>query len=194
MDFVGTDNLLQYNLLQSPAGNGVEVESTSCEDIEDCNKSDDLSVLSDDPNILTCTSNSALDEDVEAPSFCSNFMYTTDQKRTVSLLKILDHANAPNYTFGEVLEWARSASADNYSYNPVGGLSRAKNVDALINSVCNGKKLLPFVQRVDVDHGSPSDVIGGVVSASATTLLSHSAHDDLTRQSLRWQASIIHFF
>jgi hypothetical protein len=34
-----------------------------------------------------------------------------------------------------------------------------------------------------------------VVSASATTLLSHSAHDDLTRQSLlRWQASIIHFF
>jgi hypothetical protein len=85
-------------------------------------------VLCDDPNILTCTSNSALDEDVEAPSFCSNFMYPTDQKRTVSLLKILDHANAPNYTFGEVLEWARSASADNYSYNPVGGLSRAKKL------------------------------------------------------------------
>jgi hypothetical protein len=113
-------------------------------------------VLTDDPNILTCT-NSALDEDMVAPSFCSNFMYTTDQKWTVSLLsKILDHANAPDYTFGEVLEWARSASADNYSYNPVGGLSRAKNVDALINSVRNGKKLLPFVQRVDVDHGSPS--------------------------------------
>ena len=74
MDFVGTDNLLQ-----SRAGNGVEVQSTSCEDIEDCNKSDDLSVSSDDPNILTCT-NSALDEDVEAPSFCPNFMYTTDQK------------------------------------------------------------------------------------------------------------------
>ncbi len=68
MDFVGKDNLLQ-----SPAGNGVGVQSTSCEDIEDCNKSDDLSVLSDDPNILTCT-NSALDEDVEAPSFRSNFM------------------------------------------------------------------------------------------------------------------------
>ncbi|KAI2497023.1 hypothetical protein MHU86_17500 [Fragilaria crotonensis] len=153
MDFVGTDKLLQ-----SPAGNGVEVESTSCEDIEDCNKSNDFWVLSDDPNILTCT-NSALDEDVEAPSFRSNFMYTTDQKWTVSLLKILDHANAPDYTFGEVLEWARSASADNYTYNPVGGLSCAKNVDALINSVCNGKKLLPFLQRVDVDHGSPSDVI-----------------------------------
>jgi hypothetical protein len=153
MDFVGKENLLQ-----SPAGNGVGVESTSCEHIVDCNKSDDLSVLSDDPNILTCT-NSALDEDVEAPSFHSNFMYTTNQKWTVSLLKILDHANAPDYTFGEVLEWARSASADNYSYNPVGGLSCAKNVDALINSVRNGKRLLHFVQRVDVHHGSPSDVI-----------------------------------
>jgi hypothetical protein len=115
-------------------------------------------VLSDDPNILTCK-NSALEEDVEAPSFRSNFMYTTDQKWTVSLLKILDHASAPDYTFGEVLEWELSASADNYSYNPVGGLSHAKNVDALINSVCNGKRLLPFVQRVDVHHGSPSDVI-----------------------------------
>jgi hypothetical protein len=121
MDFVGKENLLQ-----SPAGNGVGVESTSCEDIEDCNKSDNLSVLSDDPNILTCT-NSALDEDVEAPSFCSNFMYTTNQKWNVSLLKILDHANAPDYTFGEVLEWAHSASADNYSYNPVGGLLRQKH-------------------------------------------------------------------
>jgi hypothetical protein len=153
MDFVGKENLLQ-----SPASNGVGVESTYCEDIEDCNKSDDLSVLSDDPNILTCR-NSALDEDAEAPSFRSNFMYTRDQKWTVSLLKILDHANAPDYTFGEVLEWARSASADHYSYNPVGGLSRAKNVDALINSVRNGKRLLPFVRRVDVHHGSPSDVI-----------------------------------
>ena len=34
-----------------------------------------------------------------------------------------------------------------------------KNIDALIKSVCKGKKLLPFGWRVDVDHGSPSDVI-----------------------------------
>ena len=152
MEFVGSDNFLQ-----SASCNGVEVTST-CEDIVDCNKRDDLSVLSDDPNILTCT-NSAIDQDLEAPSFRSNFMYTADQKWTVSLLKILDHANAPDYTFGEVLEWARSASADDYSYNIVGGLLHSKNVDALINSVCNGKKLLPFVRIVDVDHGSPSDVI-----------------------------------
>jgi hypothetical protein len=52
-------------------------------------------VLNDDPNILTC-GNTAFDGDDEAPSFRSNFMYTTDQKWTVSLLKILDHANAPD--------------------------------------------------------------------------------------------------
>jgi hypothetical protein len=71
-------------------------------------------------------------------------MYTTDQKWTVSLLKILDHANAPDYTFGEVLEWARSASENSYSYNPVGGLLRSKNVDSLINSVGNEKKAAPL--------------------------------------------------
>ncbi len=119
---------------------------------------DDFSVLDDNPNILNYR-NTAVDGDDKAPSFRSNFMYSTDQKRTVSLLKILDHANAPDYTFGEVLEWARSASANNYSFNPIGGLLRSKNVDALNNSFHNGNKLLPFVQKVDVDHGSPSDVI-----------------------------------
>ena len=97
--------------------------------------------------------------DAEAPSFPSNFIYTTDQKWTVSLLKILDKANAPDYVFGDILEWGRSASAQNYSFNPVGGLSRSKNVDSLVNSVQNGNKLLPFVRRVMVPHGPPSDVI-----------------------------------
>ena len=42
--------------------------------------------------------------DAEAPSFQSNFIYTTNQKWTVSLLKILDKANAPDYVFGDILE------------------------------------------------------------------------------------------
>ena len=63
---------------------------------------DDFSVLDDDPKILTC-GNATYDGDDKAPSFPSNFMNTTDQKWTVSLLKILDNANAPDYTFGEVL-------------------------------------------------------------------------------------------
>jgi hypothetical protein len=48
-----------------------------------------------------------------------------------------------------------------HSYNPIGGRSRSKNVDAPINSVHNGNKLLSFVWKVDVDHVSPSDVILG---------------------------------
>ena len=74
-------------------------------------------------------------------------------------MKILDKANAPDYVFGDILEWGRSALAQNYSFNPVGGLSCSKNVDSLINSVQNGNKLLPFVCRIMVRHGPPSNVI-----------------------------------
>ncbi len=34
----------------------------------------------DNPNTLTCPNTAAMDEDAGAPSFQSNFMYTTDQK------------------------------------------------------------------------------------------------------------------
>jgi hypothetical protein len=125
---------------------------------------DESSVLLDDDNDDDdnyCLPNAQVNHefDAEAPSFPSNFIYTTDQKWTVSLLKILDKANAPDYVFGDILEWGRSASAQNYSFNPVGGLSRSKNVDSSVNSVQNGNKLLPFVRRVMVPHGPPSDVI-----------------------------------
>jgi hypothetical protein len=39
------------------------------------------------------------------------FIPDTDQKWTVSLLKILDKANAPDFVFGDFLEWERSALA-----------------------------------------------------------------------------------
>jgi hypothetical protein len=100
-------------------------------------------ILDDDPNILTC-GNTAFVGDDEAPSFCLNFMFTsTDEKWTVSLLMILDHANTPDYTFGEVLEWACSASANSYANIPSGArFLHSKNVDALINSVHYGNNLL----------------------------------------------------
>jgi hypothetical protein len=72
--------------------------------------------------MLTC-GNTVCDGDLEAPSFSSNFMYTTDHKWTVFLLKILDYANAPDNTFGEVLEWERSTTSNNYSCFPIGGLA-----------------------------------------------------------------------
>ena len=84
------------------------------------------------------------------------FPFPTD---TISLLKILDDLHAPDYAFASILMWARNASADGYSFNPVGGQSRMANIDVLFKSVKNAQRLLPSVQTVDVLHGSPSDVI-----------------------------------
>ena len=86
-------------------------------------------------------------------------MYTTDQKWTVSLLKILDEMNAPDYAFESILKWARSASADTYSFYPDGGLSRLRNIDELFSSMKNAKQLLPSVYTVACPHGSLCDVI-----------------------------------
>jgi hypothetical protein len=52
-------------------GDGAEV-------VSDDHTWNDCSVLDNDPNILTC-GNTAFDGDDEAPSFCLNFMYTTER-------------------------------------------------------------------------------------------------------------------
>jgi hypothetical protein len=39
----------------------------------------------------------------------SGFMYTTKQKWTVTLLKLLDDINAPDYAFRLIIDWAHSA-------------------------------------------------------------------------------------
>jgi hypothetical protein len=52
-------------------------------------------------------------------------MFTTDQKWTVALLKLLDDMNVPDYAFSKILKWAHSAQAEGYSFHPAnGGLSR----------------------------------------------------------------------
>lgn len=89
----------------------------------------------------------------------SRFMFTTDQKWTVALLKILNDIHAPDYAFASILMWARNASADGYSFHPMGGQSRMANIDVLFQSVHNAQRLLPSVQTVAVLHGLPSDVI-----------------------------------
>ena len=110
------------------------------------------STYSGDFDLHVASLSSDDDNDEEGPPFHSNFMYTTDQKWTVRLLKILDHANAPDYTFGEVLQWARGATADRYSYHPIGGLSRSKNVDAnkrLIKDPARKQLFVPIIQWID---------------------------------------------
>ena len=87
--------------------------------------------------------------------------YTTDQKWTIELLKVLNDMNAPDYAFKSIMEWARDAHADGYSFKAVvGGVSRSKNVDSLIkNSVHNARLVLPSVLTVNCPHSPHLDVI-----------------------------------
>jgi hypothetical protein len=87
------------------------------------------------------------------------FMFTTDQKWTIALLKLLDDMNAPDYAFKDVLSWARDAQADGSSFYPDGGLSRMQSVDLLFKAMTNAKRLLPSVTVVSVPHGLPQKII-----------------------------------
>ncbi|KAI2494868.1 hypothetical protein MHU86_19632 [Fragilaria crotonensis] len=89
----------------------------------------------------------------------SGFMYTTQQKWTVALLKLLDDINAPDYAFRLIIEWALSAKDDGYSFQPPGGVTRNANVDILFKSVPNAPLLRPSIQPVRRVDGSSSNVI-----------------------------------
>ena len=87
------------------------------------------------------------------------FFFTSDQKWTIALLKLLDDMNAPDYAFTAVLKWAQGESEEGYSFHPMGGQSRMQNIDVLFNSVKNANRLLPRVKRVNVPRGPACDVI-----------------------------------
>jgi hypothetical protein len=87
------------------------------------------------------------------------FMYTTEQKWTVALLKLLDDINSPDYAFRLIIEWARSAKNDGHSFLPPGGLTRNSNVELLFKSLPNASLLRPSIQPVQRVDGSSSEVI-----------------------------------
>ena len=85
--------------------------------------------------------------------FANTLSYSTDQKWSIALLKVLEDINAPDFAFGKILTWAREAANDNYSFNPPGGLSKRRHVEQLFNSIENAKRLLPAVCPVTVTEG-----------------------------------------
>ena len=100
----------------------------------------------------------------QAPSqslpFRQPFMYSTDQKWTIALLKLLDDMNAPDYAFARILKWAQGAQADGYTFQPAnGGLLRTQNVDVLFASLTNAKRLLPSIATVQLNNSTISDAI-----------------------------------
>ena len=88
-----------------------------------------------------------------SPPLPDFFPYSTDQKWTVALLKLLDEMNAPDYAFHATLTWARAAIADGFSFPPEGGKTRRRNVERLFAMISNAKQLLPTVRTVAVPHG-----------------------------------------
>ena len=98
----------------------------------------------------------ATDDDAMHPDA---FVHTTDQKWTVSLLKILDDMHAPDYAFGQVLGWARDAQAAGFSFRPPGGLSRSKQIDRLYDLIPEARQLLPSRSPLTFADGSVGDVI-----------------------------------
>ena len=86
--------------------------------------------------------------------------HTLDKKWTAALLKVMDDINTPDYALGLILAWARDASADEYSFHPLGqGLDCARNVPVLVESIANTTQLLPLVLSVPCPHGPPCDVV-----------------------------------
>ena len=124
----------------------------------------------DEPSDIDCVCPTEADTIKE-----SQFMFSTDQKWTISLLKILDNMNAPDYAFESILKWARNAHADGYSFYPNGGPSRIHNIDVLFKSVANAQRLLPSVISVAVPHGAPCDVIAYEFAPQLLNLLQNPA-------------------
>ena len=141
---------------------------------------DAIHMLVDDANDIQVLVDDA-DDDLEAcptqhDTFtASPFMFSKDQQWTISLLKILDDMNAPDYAFATVLKWARNAQADGYSFYPVGGQSHINNIDVLFKSVTNAQRLLPSVMTVNVPHGPPCDVITYEFAPQLLNLLQNPA-------------------
>ena len=84
-----------------------------------------------------------------------HYVFTTDQKWTVKLLKILNNIDAPDHVFADIILWARDAMAEQYSFYPPGGLSRQSNIKVLFDSMHNASQLLPVI--VPVSHATKTD-------------------------------------
>ena len=88
-----------------------------------------------------------------------NAIHSVNQKWTVSLLKILNDMNAPDYAFSNILRWGYDAKAEGYTFKPPGGFNRNRNISLIYNSLHNADKLRPSVRTVLCPPMDPSDVI-----------------------------------
>lgn len=117
------------------------------------------------------TENIALDDDdgisIEAEAITNSptltsttgVIHSVNQKWTVALLQLLNEINAPDYAFSRILKWGRDAKAEGYTFNPLGGLNRNRNIALIYDSLHNAEKLRPSVQTIHCPTAGSSDVI-----------------------------------
>jgi Plavaka transposase len=86
-------------------------------------------------------------------------IHSVNQKWTVSLLKMLNDMNAPDYAFRNIIQWGYAAQAEGYTFQPPGGINRNSNIALIYDSLHNAEKLRPSVRTVLCPPMDPSDVI-----------------------------------
>jgi hypothetical protein len=106
----------------------------------------------------------------------SGVIHSTTQRWTVSLLKLLNDMNAPDYAFSQLLQWGSNAMSDGYTFNPPGGVNRNRNIAELYDTLHNADKLRPRVQTVVCPPAEPSDVIIFDFAPQLLYLLQNPAH------------------
>ena len=171
-------HVLSHTVLSMP--------SLACHNVNPCYPSFDQNGCSNstnmDNNSLLTPNTSEQFIDSEIPDERTPFIYTSNQKWTIALLKLLDDINAPDYAFGKVLDWAKGASADNYDFAPVGGRIRRKAIEALFPTIENSKLLLPSIVTVPVPHGPPIDIVAYDFVPQILSLLQN--RDIMTKKNL----------
>lgn len=120
--------------------------NTEYHDTEDIASDDGILMEEDITNRPTLTSTTGV-------------IHSINQKWTVALLQLLNEINAPDYAFSKILKWGRDAKAEGYTFNPLGGVNRNRNIALMYDSLHNAKKLRPSVQTIQCPTAGSSDVI-----------------------------------
>ena len=82
-------------------------------------------------------------------------IHSVNQKWTVSLLKILNDMNAPDYAFSNIIQWGYDTQAEGYAFKPPGGINRNRNIALIYNSLHNADKLRPSVRHCSMSSNGP---------------------------------------
>ena len=79
--------------------------------------------------------------------------YTTDQKCVVSLMRILDKMNAPDYALQSILQWAQTSYRNNCNFNPK-VQTRNANLQWMRSVIQDADYLLPKEQIIQLDNST----------------------------------------